>query len=111
MTRSVFGWDLPPGCTQRMIDEAFGGEGPCECCGRAAEECICPECPDCSRTGDPGCYEHHTIAEFTTDQLIGQTRLRISRLEEQIADEKHYLDWLTHKKERGERGELPFTGS
>ena len=25
MSRSVFGWDLPPGCTQRHIDEAFGG--------------------------------------------------------------------------------------
>ena len=25
MTRNPFGWDLPPGCTQRHIDEAFGG--------------------------------------------------------------------------------------
>lgn len=24
MTRSIFGWDLPPGVTQRMIDEAAG---------------------------------------------------------------------------------------
>lgn len=22
----LFGWDLPPGCTQRHIDEAFGGD-------------------------------------------------------------------------------------
>lgn len=30
MSRNVFGWDLPPGCTQRMIDEAFGGPDPTE---------------------------------------------------------------------------------
>ena len=28
MSRNVFGWDLPPGCTQRHIDEAFGGPDP-----------------------------------------------------------------------------------
>jgi hypothetical protein len=27
MARSPFGWSLPPGCTQRQIDEAFGDEG------------------------------------------------------------------------------------
>ena len=25
MSRRMFGWDLPPGCTQRHIDEAAGG--------------------------------------------------------------------------------------
>ena len=31
MSRNVFGWDLPPGCTQRHIDEAFGsGPDPSE---------------------------------------------------------------------------------
>jgi hypothetical protein len=25
MSHSVFGWSLPPGVTDRMIDEAFGG--------------------------------------------------------------------------------------
>jgi hypothetical protein len=28
MTRNVFGWDLPPGVTQRMIDESIGGDEP-----------------------------------------------------------------------------------
>jgi len=32
------GWNLPPGCTQRDIDEAFGDYSVCEVCGR--------ECPD-----------------------------------------------------------------
>ncbi len=26
MSRYLFGWDLPPGCTGRMIEEAFGGQ-------------------------------------------------------------------------------------
>lgn len=26
MSRSPFGWDLPPGCTQRHIDEAVGAD-------------------------------------------------------------------------------------
>lgn len=30
MPNSVFGWDLPPGCTQRDIDNAFGGPDPSE---------------------------------------------------------------------------------
>ena len=26
MSRSIFGWDLPPGCTHQQIDEYFGGD-------------------------------------------------------------------------------------
>jgi len=29
-SRNVFGWDLPPGVTQRMIDESVGGDDPTE---------------------------------------------------------------------------------
>ena len=28
MTRNIFGWSLPPGVSQRMIDEAYGGGDP-----------------------------------------------------------------------------------
>jgi predicted transcriptional regulator len=28
--RNVFGWDLPPGVTQRMIDESYGFADPSE---------------------------------------------------------------------------------
>jgi len=52
----MFGWDLPPGCTHRHIDEAFGQEGPCEVCGQSVDDCICPECPTCGSVGDPYCY-------------------------------------------------------
>ena len=30
MTKHPFGWDLPPGVTQRMIDESVGGDDPTE---------------------------------------------------------------------------------
>jgi len=55
---SKFGWDYPPGVTQRMIDEAYGREEPCEVCGLMPDgDCICPECPECGETGNPHCYE------------------------------------------------------
>src|SRR5215467_3460019 len=56
---SKFGWDLPPGVTQRMIDEAYGRDDePCEVCGQPVDNgCICPECPEYHTVGDPHCYE------------------------------------------------------
>src|SRR5262252_3846204 len=55
---SKFGWDYPPGVTQRMIDDAYGHEEPCEVCGQWADNgCICPECPVCGETGNPHCYD------------------------------------------------------
>jgi hypothetical protein len=51
------GFNLPPGCTSRMIDEALGLDTPCEVCGGLPEvDCICPECPECGAWGDPACY-------------------------------------------------------
>lgn len=26
-----FGWSLPPGVTHKMIDDAYGGDGACDC--------------------------------------------------------------------------------
>lgn len=67
--RSVFGWDLPPGCTQRHIDMAYGYDGPCELCGRdPALDCQCVECPTCGNAGDPVCYERHGL-RYTEPQL------------------------------------------
>ena len=28
----MFGWDLPPGVTPKMIDDAFGGGDVCQSC-------------------------------------------------------------------------------
>src|SRR5262252_1026672 len=57
--RNVFGWSLPPGVTQRMIDDAIGGgdDTECEFCGQTFTGCVCPECPVCGGVGDPICYE------------------------------------------------------
>lgn len=38
-SRHPFGWDLPPGCSQRDIDNAMGGDN----------DCI--DCPECNGTG------------------------------------------------------------
>ena len=40
MSRSIFGWDLPPGCSMRDIERAAGGDLPpcCENCQRPDEE-------------------------------------------------------------------------
>jgi hypothetical protein len=59
MSRHLFGWDLPPGVSQRMIDEAAGEEGPCQVCGKPVEDCTCPACPTCGVVGDPDCYFSH----------------------------------------------------
>jgi hypothetical protein len=66
--RNMFGWDLPPGCTQRQIDEAAGVGCSCDVCGNAVEDCICPECPECGCLGDPGCYEAHGLVR-SQDQV------------------------------------------
>ena len=105
MRRHPFGWDLPPGVTQRMIDEQCGGdEGPCECCGCDPADCICPECPTCHTTGNLECYEviarkvSHGL-KFSREQCIGQSKLRIARLKEQIQDEELALAYLEEHPE------------
>jgi hypothetical protein len=94
MTRHPFGWDLPPGCTLRHIEEAMGTEEPCQCCGMDPADCICPECPHCGEQGNPKCYGQDGTAHgliYNRDQLMGQSRMRIAMLKEQIQDEEQYL--------------------
>lgn len=47
----IFGWSYPAGCSGPPDDEA-----PCSMCGKWADDCICPECPECHTHGDPKCY-------------------------------------------------------
>jgi hypothetical protein len=68
--RHVFGWDLPPGVTQRMIDDAYGLDGPCEVCGEPAEDCGCPECPVCGEVGNPKCFGPHMPASPDREERI-----------------------------------------
>ena len=50
----LFGWSLPPGCGTLPGEEE---DYPCEVCGKHANRCICPECPECSEFGRAQCYE------------------------------------------------------
>lgn len=121
--RSKMGWSLPPGVSQRQIDEAAGvDDEPCECCGLDVEDCICDTCPRCGGTGDPDCYTgkcttHEPCPKcfegecthapgmncpprrlnYTRDQRMGQARVRITGLKQQIDDEMQYLAWLEDK--------------
>lgn len=66
-SRNPFGWDLPPGVTNKMIDDAFGSPEPChkcdgtgktenmsDCCGALRDEDtgICFDCKDHSSAAD-----------------------------------------------------------
>ena len=58
------GWNLPPGVTDKMIDEAFGGRDICDPCDEGEHQdcegklCECPEC----READAADY-YESVAE------------------------------------------------
>lgn len=56
MSRSIFGWDYPPGAANDPNAPWNQVDPPCAICGKEAGVCICPECPTCGAQGDPGCY-------------------------------------------------------
>jgi len=68
MRSSIFGWSLPPGCTNQMIEDAMGVDQPCEVCGQFPDDCICPECKVCGGQGDPTCYRDHGM-EKSDEQI------------------------------------------
>jgi hypothetical protein len=76
MTRGIFGWSLPPGCSHQDIEEAAGVDLPCEVCGKAVDDCTCPECKVCGCIGDPSCYHSHglTRTQEQIDSLAAQLK-------------------------------------
>ena len=56
MPRNPFGWSLPPGVTQRHIDEAIGDDDDyhCDICGLFSDECECDIICLCSEPEDEG---------------------------------------------------------
>lgn len=92
--RHLFGWDLPPGVTQRMIDEAYGADAPCMVCGgwpdSSKDPCICGECPKCGTHGDPDCYNKHGMVR-TYEQRIGLAWLE-AQIEETSRQEEALYD-------------------
>ena len=56
MRNRIFGWDLPPGVTQRHINEQFGGDAGCDICGLPVEDCECRcSCAEPQDEGDGQC--------------------------------------------------------
>lgn len=94
--RSVFGWDLPPGVTNRMIEEQCA-EGPCEVCGQV-DDCLCEECPECGVLGDPKCYAEHGMKR-TKQQLISYAEYQLAILKNQILEQEQYIVYLKHPAE------------
>ena len=99
MSRSIFGWDLPPGCTHRMIDEAAGVEQPCAVCCKLVDDCICPACDACGEQGNPACYttgheNYRGHLALTREQVIARTEARMTRISDMLAEEAQALDYL-----------------
>lgn len=65
-----FGWSYPPGCSGPPNDDV----GPCLCCGRYVDDCICDECSECGNVGDPECYKEHGML-YSPDQIKGQAKM------------------------------------
>jgi hypothetical protein len=109
--------NLPPGVTNSMIESAAGGEGPCPCCGRALDACVCPECEVCGAQGDFRCYESAVKAvagdvavrrcsllrsglpkleplRYTRQQKIGQILAMMDNVEERLRDDRAGLEEL-----------------
>jgi hypothetical protein len=80
MSRSIFGWDLPPGVTTRMLPGY--DDPPCEICGRG-DDCICPECPVCQGYGDPHCYRDHGL-QLTKEQVVAISQVEIEQAKENV---------------------------
>jgi hypothetical protein len=87
-----------------MIDEAYGVEGPCECCGKFVDDCICEACPRCDTYGDPNCYKEHGM-EYTAEQLAGQEELEEHYRAEREREDAMYREYLEEEKYDGEQEE------
>lgn len=91
------GWNLPPGCTSKMIDDAMGADARCEVCHLYVDSCVCPECPKCGDVGNAQCYMLHGL-EHTKEQLDAQDRAAKAQ-----ADEDAYWEQLAEEARYGEK--------
>lgn len=89
-----FGWSYPPGVTG-MEPAINGGEGPCDVCGLAVDNCICPECPVCGSVGDTACYESHGMTR-TQEQIDGHAAMEAIQRADAEAEwlESMREDWM-----------------
>lgn len=83
-------FNLPPGVTHAMIDEAYGIDQPCEICGQDEDNCICPECSVCGSYGDPYCYVHHGLRRTEEQKFLREVMDR--EIQADIEAENKYWD-------------------
>lgn len=97
MSRNIFGWDLPPGCSHGDI-ERQSESGPCGVCFKLDDACICPECPVCETIGDPKCYQGHGL-ERSLDQRISAAEFYVRRAEDGLSEAKEHLRELEWERD------------
>ena len=115
MTRNVFGWSLPPGCTSRMIDEAAGVDQPCAVCCKDPADCCCPECYECGEQGNPGCYGRYLGEgigghglKLNKEQALARQRAVIYAAKQRVQDEEMvYAAIENSDKEEWDMNDLP----
>lgn len=91
------GWNLPPGCTYRDIDELAGVYDMCDVCGQYVDNCVCPNCA-CGEYGRLKCYEAigdggHGM-RMNKAQALKRQETNIRKAREQVADEEQVLIWM-----------------
>lgn len=84
-------WNLPPGCTNRMIDEAAGAFDICECCAHPVDDCICPECVICEEVGNPVCYQVHGLT-YSMEQLKSLADMALREFNNRLAEDALFAE-------------------
>lgn len=85
MRASIFGWSYPPGVTGNE-PEISGDYGPCEICGQAVDDCVCPECSICNAYGDPFCYINHGLKRTEEQKFLKEIAERQWQEEREVED-------------------------
>jgi hypothetical protein len=101
MPRHVFGWSYPPGAANdpnapyNQTDDV-----PCAVCCKVPDQCICPECPQCSEQGNAKCYtamrrgtEGHGM-KLTREQAISRGEAEVKRAQDALHDAECALNFL-----------------
>jgi hypothetical protein len=86
MSRSIFGWDYPPGVNSVPGDDP---DPPCEVCGKDPAICICPECLTCGEYGRTSCYLEGKL-ELSIEQVKGLEELLDAECRELYEDARYY---------------------
>lgn len=95
---SNFGWSYPPGAANDPAAPFNQSDPPCECCGNAVDDCICPECPRCQEVGNPACYKDHGLS-YNAEQLAGQASVQALVDAQAAVDQAEYEALLNPRDE------------